>query len=406
MLWSCDGPPRRTTMPRAALVRSVLPGRRGPVSVQRWRPVTDHYYWLTAYLAARGMRKTTCRVVAVTIGGLGALPLLLLLGPVGAHDRFGVVFVLVITAGCGAAASLWLRPGWPSRRQSQLCALAGSVFIAASCLLTAQPYAGLIGAMAFVLPTAFIAFFHALRLLIVTWTLALVTLAVLIVRLAGSDLVLALATLLLLTLCCMYVAFASRMVIRLVTDERQHTDIEPLTGLLNHDGFAEQVAVLMGARDRNDDRYLVLVVVNLDNFSLLTGMRGTAGANETRVAVSRHLRECVRREAVLAHVGDSEFLIADIFTTPDASPLAERARASVANSRLGMTASVGVVTTPLRPLVGHPPYDVLKEMRTIATTAMYEVRRTGGNLVRQVVCPRLTILDRPRDDPGEFGESA
>lgn len=374
--------------------------------MQRLRPASDHYYWLTAYLAAAGMRRTTCRIVAVTILGLGIIPVALLLGPAGAQSAAGQTLAFVVSAGCLVASSLWWRPGWPSRLQSQACIVAGSCGITASCLIASNPYAGLIGATAFVLPTAFIAFFHAMRLLVIPWTLAVVTLGILVVRLADQDLLLGLCTMLLLALICVFVAFACRLTIRLATDERPHTDIEPLTGLLTYDGFAEQVAVLMGARDRNDDRYLVVVVVNLDNFSLLTGMRGTAGGNDGRVEVSRHLRECVRREAVLAHVGDSEFLIADVFTTPDATPLAERARASVAKSPLRMTASIGVVTTPLRPLVGRPPYDVLDELRTIATTAMYEGRRTGGNVVRQVVCPRLTILERPDEAPGEFGESA
>lgn len=387
-------------------VRSVRPGTAQPVLVKRWRPASDHYYWLTAYLAARGMQKATSRVVALTILGLGIIPVALLLGPAGAQTPGHEAVAFLVTGACVAGASLWLRPGWPSRALSQACVVIGSVCIAASCLIVAEPYAGLIGATAFVLPTAFVAFFHAMRLLVVTWTLAVVTLCVLIARFAGTDLPLALCTLLLVALICVCVAFSCRLVIRLVTEEVPHAEIDPLTGLLNYDGFAEQVAVLMGARDRNDDRYLVLVVVNLDNFSLLTGMRGSAGANEARVEVSRHLRECVRREALLAHVADAEYLIADVFTTPDASPLAERARASVAGSPLRMTASVGVVTTPLRPLAGRPPYDVLEELRTIATTAMYEVRRTGGNLVRQVVCPPLTILDQPDDGLGEFGESA
>ena len=31
---------------------------------QRWPSKVDHYYWLTAYLAAHDMQKSACRVVA------------------------------------------------------------------------------------------------------------------------------------------------------------------------------------------------------------------------------------------------------------------------------------------------------------------------------------------------------
>ena len=50
----------------------------------------------------------------------------------------------------------------------------------------------------------------------------------------------------------------------------------------------------------------------------------------------------------------------------------------------GITASIGVVTTALRPLADRPPGDVLDEAISLATTAMYEARRAGGNQARYV----------------------
>ena len=65
-----------------------------------------------------------------------------------------------------------------------------------------------------------------------------------------------------------------------------------------------------------------MIVVSLDGFSLLTAMTGKAGTNCARVAIGQHLRETVRRDAIIAHVGEAEFLIAEPFTTPNPSPLA------------------------------------------------------------------------------------
>ena len=63
-----------------------------------------------------------------------------------------------------------------------------------------------------------------------------------------------------------------------------------------------------------------------------------------------------------------------------------------------MTASIGVVSTALRPLANHPPPDVLDELLNLATSAMYEARRAGGNQYRLLLAPPLTVLDDPHED--------
>ena len=183
-------------------------------------------------------------------------------------------------------------------------------------------------------------------------------------------------------------------------------DVEPLTSLLTRDAFAEKVATLMSSRGRGGDRYLAVAVVNLDSFSLLQDMAGVTAANRARVAVGQGLRETVRRVAVLAHVAEAEFFIADVLTSDDPSPFVERVRATVASSPSRLTASIGVVSTPLSPLAGHPPYDVLDEVLSMATAAMQEARRAGGNRVHQVLSPPLTVLDRPAGGVWSAEESA
>ena len=44
-----------------------------------------------------------------------------------------------------------------------------------------------------------------------------------------------------------------------------------------------------------------------------------------------------------------------------------------------MTASVGVLSTPLRGLSARPPVVVIDAAIALATTAMHEARRSGGN---------------------------
>ena len=64
-----------------------------------------------------------------------------------------------------------------------------------------------------------------------------------------------------------------------------------------------------------------------------------------------------------------------------------------------MTASIGVVSTPLRPLADRPPDDVIDEIVALATTAMYEARRAGGNQARYVLHPSWGVADDQDTEP-------
>jgi diguanylate cyclase (GGDEF)-like protein len=223
----------------------------------------------------------------------------------------------------------------------------------------------------------------------VTTTVSGVTLAVLAMRLAENDAALAVGAVVIIVVSNVYITATMEMGMRLVRARMLAREIEPLTGLLNRRAFDEQFAALIGTRSRDDDRYLIVLVVNLDDFSVATGTAGAASANRTRVAVGQRLRETVRRDAVAAHVDDAEFLVADLFPRADPSPLAERVRGGITSAPLRLTASIGVVSTPLRPLVDVAPVDLLDELLGIATAAMNEAQRDGGNQVRVVVSPAL-----------------
>jgi diguanylate cyclase (GGDEF)-like protein len=289
-------------------------------------------------------------------------------------------------------ATLWLRSGWPSRTQSQLCVLIGSICIAVACLVDEDPAIGLLGASTFVVVSAFTAMFHDGRLLAYVWLVGAATLVALAIRLGGFDPAITISGVVLFLLINAFVVFVCRNVIRLVNTDVHYGELEPLTGLLTRDAFADRVATVV-ARDRDDDRFLAIVVVSLDSFSLLTAMKGEAGGNEARVAIGHRLGETLRRDAVLAHVGESEYLVADTFNTADASVLTERLQHSVRTAPYRLTASIGVVVTPLAPLVGHPPHDVVEELITLATSNVYDARRGGGQRTTSTANPRLTSLE-------------
>ena len=374
--------------------RTVTTGQSPMTAFLRWSGRDDQYYWLTAFLAAHDAQTLIRRLNAAIIATIGLIPTLLIASPGGLRGVRTTLVSLLITGCCLAMATLWLRPRWPSRLQSQLCATVGSLGVAAACL-TQNPVFGLVGSNVFTIVASYTAFFHSRRLLVFTWSVGSATLLVLAARLSDTSITLATVGVLTVALVNVFAVVVCRMVIRLIDNQIRHTDIEPVTGLLNRSAFGDQVATLIGARNRLDDRYLAVAVVNLDSYSALISVSGAAAASRARVIAGQKLRETVRRGTPLAHVGDADFLIADVFTARDPSVLIERIRSALAAPPSRVRASIGTVSTALQPLVSRAPHTVLDELLTIATSAMHEARRAGGDQYRLIVDPPLTVLDEP-----------
>ena len=363
-----------------------------------WR--SDQCYWFTAVLAARGLQTVACRVVATCIVALGVVPMVLMASALGPQTAATRGLAVVVGLGCLGLAALWLRQHWPTRAQSLLSVFVGTVGIGVSALNVSSPIAGFLGATTYVLLTAFVVCFHSARFLVFTWTAGAVVVAVLFARLAPDDLALALCAAGVVVVLNVFIALVCRAAVTLVQPEAHHGDIEQVTGLLHRDAFYRGVATLLASRSRSDDQYLVMVAVNIDSFSLLMGLSGAQAGTRARVAVGQALRETVRHNAIVAHVssgGFHDFLVADSFTTPDASPLVERIRGAIAGTPQKLTASIGVVCTPLPPLAAEPPDEVVDKLISVATTAIEQARMAGGNQVRYVLRPDLG------EDPGEPG---
>ena len=367
-------------------------------AIRGWARSEDHYYWLTSYLAARGLQKSTCRLTAVSILGFSVIPLLLTFSPMGPTGTTNRLLAVGVSICCVVMAAAWLRSSWPTRLQSQLCVMVGSVCIAVACLIETHPALGLLGASAFIVLSAFTALFHDRRLMIFTWSAGAATMVVVAARLGEVDPIVTISGITLFVVTNAFVVFVCRNVIRLVDKEFHYGELDPLTGLLTRDAFSDRVATLVSSRDRTDDRFLAIVVVSMDSFSLLTAMNGAAGGNRARVAIGHGIAVTLRRDAILAHVGESEFLIADTFASADATVLTERLHQTVRTAPFRLTTSIGVVTTPLAPLVGFPPHDVVEELVTLATSMMYSARRNGGQRTEAAKCPRLTAIERSNLD--------
>ena len=345
--------------------------------------------------------------MALMIFGLSAISVALIWSPTGPHGTWNEILAIAVTVCCWGLGSLWLRQRLPTALESRICVAHGTVCIAVSCLIQSDAMAGLFGATAFTLVASYTAVFHTARWLAITWLATGMTLVILAIRLAAIDIAFAISAVLLVAFTVVFVSFTGRATISLVDADILHENFEPLTGLFNRDGFYEKATTLLASRSRGDDRYLAVAVINLDGFSLVGEFSGISGSNRARVEIAQRLRETARRGAVLAHIADSEFVIADLFESADASALIERVRGTISGAPSRLSASIGVVTTALQPLVQLPPNDVLDELLAIATNAMYDSRKAGGSKVTYVRNPALTVLDDPgTDDWIDTGEPA
>jgi GGDEF domain-containing protein len=351
----------------------------------------DRYYWLTSFLAARGARSTVSRAIAAIVLVLGILQLMLMLTPAGPQGRTSELLSVGAAVGSVVITWCWLRPWWPTSTASKLCCVLGTACVAVVCLIQTDPLLGMVASTVFTMVNGVTALFHYGRLLVMTSAVSAVTVGVLAARLAQTDVVVGVAGAGIVVVVSAYVVVTSRVAMRMVYAEMRAGEVDPLTGLLNRSAFDDEFAKLIGASSRDDDRHLVVLVINVDSFSAAAGVKGVAGDKWVRVAVGQRLRETVRGNAILAHVDDGDFLIADLFTTPDAAPLAERVHDAIYAAPLRLTASIGAVSTPLRPLSGAAPPDVLDEILRIATAAVEDVQRAGGDGIRQVLSPRLDV---------------
>lgn len=364
-----------------------------------WSRDADHYYRITAALSARGAHGTTWRVMASITIAFGLLAMAWAFGLLAIDDWWHQGIALAVGICCLAVATQWMRRRWPSRAVSRACALAASLCLAAYSALATDPVLGLLSCTPFVVMTIYVAMFHSLGLLLVTWAIAGAAVTILVVRLWTINPSVAISSGINVLLVNLFAAFTCRVILQLVRTDVPNEHMEPVTGLLTQDGFRQHIATLLGARSRQDDRFLVLLVIGVDHFDTLRSQRGASYANEVRINVAQLLRETVRREALIGYPGNAEFLVADLFTTNDPTPLSMRLRLAISEAPVDATASVGVVITPLGPLTRLPPDDVLDELVAVATTAMDEARAAGGNQTRHAINPALTVLNQSTE-PG------
>ncbi|KAA0093597.1 GGDEF domain-containing protein [Mycolicibacterium sp. P1-18] len=253
--------------------------------------------------------------------------------------------------------------------------------------------------MASALLTAYATCFHGGRLLLVTWMVIAAAIVDAALRGGAADPHFALGSALVIGGVNLVVAVASEMARRSVLHLDERDGVHRVSGLLTDVEFRVEVAKVLATRDAGANRHLVVAVLDIDGYSVVTGMTGPLGGLRARVAVGTALRDHVGRNVLVAHRSDSEFLVADVVSTSGVTSLMGNVRNAMAHSASRLTVSAGVVSTPLSPLRRCSAVDVLDEIVALATAAMADARRAGGNTVRCRVNPRLAAVGGSNCNP-------
>lgn len=356
----------------------------------------DHYYWMTSRLDARGARKTVARFISIWMMVGGLAPALVTFGSTGPeHWHLRIAAAIISLCSIVLGALFWARGMWPTKRQSEICVVLGTALAVGTCLILPEPLLGLMGAAVFTAVATYTAIFHGWRLISLVLVAALAVIVLTGIRLGASTPAVALGLSMTNSLIIIFVTFVVRALIGLVDADLFTGDIEPTTGLLSRDGFLDALAVSVAARGRGDDRYLVVTQVSLDSFGNVADVVGSGRARELRVLVAQMLRDQARRDVAIAHLPESDFLLVDIFNTPDPDPLCERISSGMSSTAPELKASIAAVVTPLTPLAAMPPDELSETLLAAADKAVTDARAHGGNQRRVVFLPDLENSGEP-----------
>jgi diguanylate cyclase (GGDEF)-like protein len=245
------------------------------------------------------------------------------------------------------------------------------------------------GCTTFAMLGGFIAYFHDGYYVYVNFVVATVSSVSLAWRfiLATGDVALISAGLITVLALNIGVPFGIRSLVHTLRTDLRSSDRDSLTGLHNRRSFYDAVYELMARCGRSAGEYLVIAVIDLDNFKRLNDTRGHAVGDQALVAVGAALQENCGPSAVIGRVGGEEFVIVDTDVTPNPVRMAEQLRRAIAEIPFPITASIGTSGVALDASPAVPDTQLIVDLIGTSDAAMYEAKRAGGNRVCHYPAP-------------------
>jgi len=176
----------------------------------------------------------------------------------------------------------------------------------------------------------------------------------------------------------LFLIFILGEVRQLYRRERELSQTDPLTGLLNRRAFSDAVES-EAQRMLRLPRPLTLVYMDLDNFKPVNDTQGHAAGDRLLQEVARSMTAEIRSIDVAARLGGDEFAL----LLPETSFEAARGAVAKIHQRLldAMRRERWPVTFSIGALTFAAPLGSAAEMIRLADQAMYEVKQSGKNRV-------------------------
>lgn len=176
------------------------------------------------------------------------------------------------------------------------------------------------------------------------------------------------------------VLFSDITSLKLQQEQLEHgAHFDALTNLPNRLLLSDRLQQAMANCLRNQ-HMLAVLYMDIDGFKLINDNHGHGVGDELLIAMSGHMRSCLREGDTLARMGGDEFVVVltDLDNIQDCMQLVNRLLLACAQSVdvngtvLSVTTSIGVTLYP------HDDVDADQLMRH-ADNAMYEAKRNGKN---------------------------
>jgi len=162
---------------------------------------------------------------------------------------------------------------------------------------------------------------------------------------------------------------------------KKEADADPLTGLLNRRGFADNIPTLTRALNTPGEK-LYILMADLDNFKIVNDTYGHAFGDQLICKTARILKKETPFQQIAARMGGEEFALA--FTASSlvqAKTLAEHIRKTLANTKPETGTGEASFTISIGIAEGNPNEE-LATMLDRADEALYLAKRSGRNCVK------------------------
>ena len=182
---------------------------------------------------------------------------------------------------------------------------------------------------------------------------------------------------------------------QLYAKAQQRARVDELTGLFNRRHFEERMKEELSRHGRHGTAFSVFIL-DLDGFKTYNDIYGHPSGDVLLEQVAKMIKGSIRNADQAFRYGGDEFIIILPDTNVnDAHVVAERVRITLADEmkkkEIAVTCSIG--------LAGYPSDGVISgELVTVADTALYFAKRTGGNRVYL----SSNVLSEPMNDSGAY----